>query len=150
MSCITDGYVYKSGTAISSESSKFQRMNCIQNISSRSFKLDIKELQVIFTMTKSSVIDYNQPYVWSLQLIRVGGPYPNETPLNHNFQPNMEDSSIVAVGIGNINNNKFPLYDCKIEIPPNYYLFFVIEPEDKSTGVTYYTEIIMIYDNYWY
>ncbi|OUM70667.1 hypothetical protein PIROE2DRAFT_1207 [Piromyces sp. E2] len=121
----TDGYIYKS-------------------------ELDINEVQVMFTMTKGSVMDYNQPYVWSLQAFPLAQwNNLNETPLNHNFQPNMADSYIVAVGLGNSYNNKFILDSCKVMLPPGTVLGFVIEPEDKTNEATYYTEINVVYDNYW-
>ncbi|ORX75327.1 hypothetical protein BCR32DRAFT_285296 [Anaeromyces robustus] len=108
----TDGYVYRSGTATSSEAIKFQRLTVVGNVATNTYniEMDIKEVQVLFSMTKSNVIDYNQPYVWSLQVgnISTFSQY-YETPLNHNFQPNMADSIIAAVGLGNLNDNKFKL-----------------------------------------
>lgn len=149
----TDGYVYKSGTATSSESTKFQRLTVIANQASNNYDitLHLREVQVLFSMTKNSTIDYNQPYVWSLQVGNINQISSiSETPLNHNFQPNMADSNIVAVGLGNINGNKYELHNAKIILPPGKALFFVIEPEDKTTGVTYYTEINVVYDNSWW
>ncbi|ORX78304.1 hypothetical protein BCR32DRAFT_301814 [Anaeromyces robustus] len=148
----TDGYIYKSGTATSTESQKFQKLfhNYLYLNDLSTITIDIKEVQVLFSMTKSNVIDYNQPYVWSIQAMPLA-QWNNltETPLNHNFQPNMKDSKICAVGLGNINGNKFQLDNCKLILPPGNVLAFIIEPEDKTTGATYYTEINVIYDNYW-
>lgn len=188
----TCGHVYKSlqkTSGVSGSGDTFISGVMIQNTTNTGFSITLKKLSIIFNMVKSNVNNYNIPFVWSLQYqyacaqgysanapLSNAGYAPHETPLEHNYQPDMSDtfnssgsttstantiSKMVACGVCS------GLSNCEYEFPEpttiylqsranNYTetykdnagrLYLVIEPEDKTTNVQYYAEAVLVYQN---